>query len=162
MLHPLVSGDPHFVNPCDTDIALAKVSSQILVSSWQGDEADGYDTPTICSEPVSLEKVKKFGRTTGLTFGEVEAKISTPVAVTYNARFFKGTVWFRNVWTVRATADHFALPGDSGSLVVSDDGLRAIGVVFASNKLGDYAWIIPMPCVTAAFGGLNLVGNHGV
>jgi hypothetical protein len=78
MLHELRSGDPHFVVPGGIDLALARVSNPDAVSSWQGDPSDGYDTPAAVSEPYSLLGVKKFGRTTGLTFGEVEARITAP------------------------------------------------------------------------------------
>jgi hypothetical protein len=162
-IHLLLSGDPYFVEPCDADLALARVSDPDLVSSWQGDDDSGFDTPTSIREPRSLEAVKKFGRTTGLTFGEVESKVNTPMPVQYTSRHFRGVVWFRNVWAVRAKgSQHFALAGDSGSLVVSEDGSNAIGLVFAANQSGEYAWVIPMPCASAAFGGLRLVGNHGV
>jgi hypothetical protein len=53
--------------------------------------------------------------------------------------------------------EHFVLPGDSGSLVVSEDGSSAVGVVFAGNPSGDYGFIIPMPAAVAVFGGLGLV-----
>jgi hypothetical protein len=162
MLHELRSGDPYFVTPGGIDLALARVNDPNAVSSWQGDQKEGFDTPVVVSEPFSLMRVKKFGRTTGLTFGEVEARINTPTPITYNAKSFRGTVWFKEVWTVRAIHDHFVLPGDSGSLVVSEDGLEAVGVVFAGNPKGDYGWIIPMPAAAAVFGGLQLVSNHGV
>jgi hypothetical protein len=163
MLHELRSGNPHFVAPGGIDLALGRVSNQSAVSSWEGDRADGYDTPSAISEPASLQRVKKVGRTTGLTFGEVEAHINTPTPITYNAKHFKGTVWFKDIWTVRALdGEQFVLPGDSGSLVVSEDGHSAVGVVFAGNPSGDYGWIIPMPAATAVFGGLNLVSGHGV
>jgi len=163
MLYELRSGDPHFVVPGGIDLALARASNPNAVSSWQGDQENGYDTPTSVSEPYSRLRVKKVGRTTGLTFGEVEARISTPTPINYNARNFKGTVWFRDIWTARAVdGEYFVLPGDSGSLVVSEDGGTAVGIVFAGNPSGDYGFIIPMPAAAATFGGLSLVGSHGV
>jgi hypothetical protein len=163
LIHELRSGDPIFVNPCDADLALARATDPDAVSSWQGDDTDGYDTPIASISPLSRMHVKKFGRTTGLSLGIVQAKITAPMAVGYTSKRFKGTVWFKDVWTVRArTSDPFALPGDSGSLVVTDDGTQAVGILFAANNTGDYGWIVPMPCVVAAFGGLTLVGNHGV
>lgn len=162
-IHELRSGDPHFVNPCDADLAIAVLTDDHAVTSWQGDATDGYDTPSIVSEPVSSMTVKKFGRTTGLSSGIVEAKVPTPMPVNYVAKHFKGVVWFKDVWTVRSsTADPFALPGDSGSLVVTEDGSKAIGLVFAANSSGEYAWIVPMPCAVGGFGGLQLVDGHGV
>lgn len=162
MLHELRSGDPHFVAPGGIDLALARVTNPARISSWQGDNHSGYDTPSAIAEPISLQRVKKVGRTTGLTFGEVEARINTPTPIEYKAKHFKGTVWFRDVWTVRAVSQYFALPGDSGSLVVSEDGQIALGILFAGNPSGDYGWIIPMPAAVAVFGGLVLVDGHGV
>jgi hypothetical protein len=163
VIHELRSGDPHFVNPCDADLALARVSNDMGVSSWQGDPATGYDTPGISSAPKSLMAIKKTGRTTGLTFGTVEAKITTPVPINYTSKNFKGVVWFKDVWTVHATkSSHIALSGDSGSLVVTDDGTAAVGVIFAANPAGDYGFIIPMSCAQNSFGGLSLVSGHGV
>jgi hypothetical protein len=162
-IHELRSGSPHFVNPCDADLALARATTSEGISSWQGSEESGYDTPATTAAPMSLMRVKKFGRTTGLTFGEVEARVTSPMPVTYNSKHFKGVVWFTNVWTVRGDQGNaFALPGDSGSLVVTENAEQSVGLVFAANASGDYAWIIPMPCVVAAFGGLELLSEHEV
>ena len=159
-IHELRSGSPNFVNPCDADLALARATDPTILSSWQGD-ANGYDTPAASLEPKSGMRVKKFGRTTALTHGLVEARVIAPMPVGYTSSHFKGTVWFTNVWTVRGVNGAFALPGDSGSLVVSEDGAHSVGVVFAANPGGEYGWIIPMPCVLQSFGGLRLVSNHG-
>jgi hypothetical protein len=161
-IHELRSGSPNFISPSDADIALARATSPNHISSWQGDAADGYDTPSAYTQPLSSMNVKKFGRTTGLTLGRVEAKVAAPMPVTYNSKHFRGVVWFTDVWTIRATDDVFALPGDSGSLVVTEDGTKAVGLVFAANRSGEYAWIIPMPRVVSSFGGLQLVSGHGV
>jgi hypothetical protein len=162
-IHEMRSGDPNFVNPCDADLALARVVDHRVVSSWQGDAADGYDTPASSIEPEPGMAVMKFGRTTHLKFGEVEAKVSTPTPVSYTAKHFKGVVWFQDVWTIAAAnGEPFALPGDSGSLVVTDDGKHAVGLVFAANRTGEYAWMIPMACIARSFGGLSLVSGHGV
>lgn len=110
--------------------------------------------------PVAGMHVKKVGRTSGLTEGIVEAYINTPTPIPYKARHFSATVWIENVWTVRASSGSaFALPGDSGSLVVSEDEGASIGLVFAAQ--GEYGWIIPMIHVISLFGGLILVSGHG-
>lgn len=160
----LRSGDPLFVKPCDADVALARATNPTGISSWQGDSVNGYDTPTHFAQPTSLIKVKKFGRTTGLTYGEIEARVNTPMPVSYQSNHFKGVVWFTDVWTIRARmpSQHFALPGDSGSLVVSEDASTAVGLVFAGNPSGEYAWMIPMATVISSLGGLQLVGGHGL
>jgi hypothetical protein len=80
--------------------------------------------------------------------------------IPYKAKHFAATVWIQNVWTVRAsTASAFALPGDSGSLVVTEDEGASIGLVFAAQ--GEYGWIIPMAHVISLFGGLTLLNGHG-
>jgi hypothetical protein len=107
--------------------------------------------------------VKKFGRTTALTLGIVESYSTTPNPITYQSKHFKGVVWFKNIWAIRtATGGPFALPGDSGSLVVTEDASRAIGVLFAASRSGDYGWIIPMGAVLGTFGGLELLNGHGI
>lgn len=108
-------------------------------------------------------RVKKFGRTTGLTTGTVEARIVDPFPLPYKCRHFSAVVWLTDVWTVAADAGTmFALPGDSGSLVVTEDGTQAVGLVFAvsSGVNGDYGIIIPMDYVVTKFGGLTLAHNH--
>ena len=54
------------------------------------------------------------------------------------------------------------LQGILGSLVVSEDASGAVGLVFAANNTGEYAWIIPIDRVVAAFGGLRLLSGHGI
>jgi hypothetical protein len=159
----LRTGDPNFVSPCVLDVALATATHPGSISSWQGDQALGYDTPVSSVSPTSGMRVKKFGRTTHLSFGTIESRVTTPTAITYAAKHFKGVVWFKDIWAVMSDSGHpFALGGDSGSLVVTEDGKNAVGVLFAANRTGDYGWIIPMNQVLSAFGGLTLVGNHHV
>jgi hypothetical protein len=73
-------------------------------------------------------------------------------------------VWFEGVWTIRSNSkDPFALQGDSGSLIVSEDGERAAGLLFAlSDSEGNVGLMFPMNVVTAAFGGISPVGKHGL
>jgi hypothetical protein len=89
-IHELRSGSPMFVNPCDTDLALARATDPAVISSWQGDADNGYDTPDRTIEPASLIRVKKFGRTTGLSWGILEARVTTPTPITYNSKHFRG------------------------------------------------------------------------
>jgi hypothetical protein len=157
----LRSGTQALVQPLREDAALAEVVDSNLVTSWQGDDANGFDTPSQVAPLFSGMAVKKVGRTTGLTTGTVEATL-TPFAIPYKSRHFTATVWFQDAWSVRGTnGSHFALQGDSGSLVVDNDGGGAVGLVFAVAGSGDYAIIIPMTHVVGLFGGIALVGNHG-
>ena len=164
-IRELRSGDPALVPVSCDDIAIAAAVNPAVVSSWQGDNLDGYDTPSVPGPLQSNIRVKKVGRTTGLTFGTIEARLIAPFPIPYKCNHFSAVVWFQNAWTVRSD-DHaiFALPGDSGSLVVTEDGSRAVGVVFAVSQgaSGDYGIIIPVDHVLNMFGGLQLVGDHGI
>jgi hypothetical protein len=159
----LQSGDPTFVNPCMEDLAIANVTDLARVTSWQGPLASegGYDTPSKIADIDFDMKVKKIGRTTGLTKGTVEVKLK-PFPLPYKAKHFTATVWFQDAWSIRGTGGDFALPGDSGSLVVRDDGEEAaVGMIFATSPYGETA-VIPMKHIAVCFGGLMLVGSHGV
>jgi len=160
----LRSGDPALVPAACDDVAIAAVVDPATVSSWQGSDAEGYDTPTAQAALQSNLKVKKIGRTTGLTTGELEAHIIAPFALPYKCRNFNAVVWFKDAWTIRSDGPGpFAMPGDSGSLVVTEDGTHAVGVVFAASQTtgGGYGIIIPIQHVLNKFGGLQLVNNHG-
>jgi hypothetical protein len=156
----LRSGVVELVPVNQVDIAIAKVADEDAVTSWQGDAAGGYDTPAAIGAPVSGMKVMKFGRSTGLTLGTVESVTVSYVPLPYKCAHFKALSWFDNVWTVRGEGGPFAIPGDSGSLVVTEDGATAVGIVFAAA--GDFGWIIPMPSVQNLFGGVTLVSGHHI
>lgn len=159
----LRSGIPNLVPTTRVDAAIAEITDLSKVSSWQGSSKVGYDTPTQVADPTPGLRVKKVGRTTGLTFGTVEAFVPTPTPLPYKSKYFNAVVWISDVWTVRAEPKKaFALGGDSGSLVVSEDGKSAIGLLFAASPSGDYGWIAPIGPVLNSFSGLSLVGNHGV
>jgi hypothetical protein len=158
----LRSGVPDLVPTCRADVALALAEDEAQVSSWQGCEEDGYDTPIDIVAPFATMMVKKFGRTTGFTTGVVESYLPAEMALPYATTKFTATVWFQDVWTVRAAEGDFALPGDSGSLVITEDGRQAVGIIFAVDRVGRYAHMAPMDYVRTLFGGIELVGGHGV
>lgn len=165
----LRSGDPAFVTEAKTDVALAKVIDRNAVTSWQGD-GTGYDTPTSIIDPSPGLRVKKIGRTTSLTTGTVEATL-VKLPLPYKTNYFSATVYFTDVWTIRADAGSFALPGDSGSLVVTEDGQHAVGLIFAmtSTATHNYAVIVTIRDALELLGQnlgtgttLELVSRHGV
>jgi hypothetical protein len=159
----LRSGDPTLVPPARLDAAIASVPEANSVSSWQGDPNGGYDTPAQTASPRAGLRVKKFGRTTALTFGRIEALVPTPWILPYRSSKFSAVVWFRDTWTVRSeNSDPFALPGDSGSLIVSDDASSAIGLLFAVNNKGEYGIFVPIQDVLSAFGTFELASGHGL
>ena len=159
----LRSGVPGLVPLMRLDAAIAGVADEAVVTSWQGDSTDGFDTPTTTISPASGMKVKKFGRTTGLTTGTIEAFVPTPWILPYKSGKFTATVWFTDTWTVRSNdGDPIALPGDSGSLIVTEDGSSAVGLLFAINNKGQYGIMMPIEKVLSAFGNLQLASNHGI
>ncbi len=157
---PLQSGDPRHVDPCEHDLALGRILDLDGVTSWQGDD-EGYDTPKEIVDPKAGMAVKKTGRTTGVTTGLVHTLVFDPIPIPCNAKAFKGNVWFQNVWYVRADDGHFALPGDSGSLVVTADGKAAVGVLFSSSSSGTLGLMIPIRHVLKQLKA-ELVSGHGV
>lgn len=157
----LRSGVPGLVTPMLVDAAIAVVRDPTTVSSWQGDDS-GFDTPPTVSAPRAGMKVKKYGRTTGFTEGTVEAFVPTPWVLPYKSKRFTAEVWFQDTWTIRTDdGSPFALPGDSGSLVVAQDGSAAVGLVFAVNARGGYAICSELSRVLAALGNPTLLSNHG-
>ena len=158
----LRSGTPPLVPLSQCDAAVAVVPDLDLVSSWQGNADDGYDTPSQTIDLFAGLRVKKVGRTTGLTFGTVQAYAEPPWALPYKNPNFSALVWFNNVWSVRADhGDLFALPGDSGSLVVTENGDSAVGLLFAANNKGTHAYIAPIQTVLDKLS-LTLASNHGL
>lgn len=158
----LRSGTPTLVPLARCDAAVASVPDENLVSSWQGDDHSGYDTPVATVTPISGLRVKKVGRTTGLTAGIVESRMTAPMPLPYKTRNFAATVWFTDIWVIQADAGNlFALPGDSGSLVVTEDGNAAVGLLFAASSKGETGLITPITTVLQELN-LNLTGNHGI
>jgi len=77
--------------------------------------------------------VQKYGRTTGFTQGTITS-INTTVIVGYA----RGSARFVNQIVVESS-NAFILPGDSGSLLVTQDGNLPAGLLFAGNSSGTYA-----------------------
>lgn len=102
--------------------------------------------------------VKKIGRTTGETQGRLRGFSLRPVAIPYKSDRFSSLVYFRNVWAIESTGPGpFSGPGDSGALVVSDDGSEAIGLLFGGNE--SISLMVPIEPVLKAFG-TTLVSKH--
>lgn len=92
---------------------------------------DGYGLPRKESiEAVPNMDVKKYGRTTGLTTGRVDA-----IDVTVNVGYDNGTARFVGQIIIRPGL--FSAGGDSGSLIVVDGGAndrRPLGLLFAGSN----------------------------
>jgi len=105
----------------------------------------GFATPsTIYGAPSSTTRsatvgllVKKFGRTTDLTEGAVDA-----INVDVNVGYDQGTAYFTDQIIIqgrrrrgkRYVTATFSDGGDSGSLIVSSTGNEPVGLLFAGNS----------------------------
>ncbi len=128
----------------DIDCAIAKIDP-----SW---EYEGTQIPKDSSYPNAGQAIHmmqaadqvlqrdmilcKIGRTTCYTRGVLRAMDIDRVPVLIPGL---GNVLFNNVIEVRSLEKHepFSLAGDSGSLVFTEDGLQAIGLVFAGGMRED-------------------------
>lgn len=133
------SGGPNTI-----DAAIAVSSTADLSNSTP---ANGYRIPA--STPVSAGlrmSVQKYGRTTSLTKGTVVG-INSTVKVSYSS----GTALFVNQIVVNGRS--FIKAGDSGSLLVTNDTNNSpVGLLFAGNGSGTYAWANPIGPVLSYFG----------
>lgn len=87
----------------------------------------GYPAPT--SVPAFVgQQVCKHGRTTGFTTGIVVDE-SFDGFVTYT----QGRAWFENQVVVQNRSKPFSLGGDSGSLIVNEDFLEPVALLFAGD-----------------------------
>lgn len=126
------------------DAAMASVSAETVGNATP---ADGYGTPKRQTVKAAIgQKVQKYGRTSSLTRGTV-AGINATIRVIYGSR----VATFTDQVMVSGKGG-FIKPGDSGSLLVTDPGKNPVGLLFAGNSSGAYAWANPIDEVLKAFG----------
>ena len=108
----------------------------------------GYGIPNSVTKTAALNMaVQKFGRTTLLTKGTVTG-INATMAVGYADDWY---AWFTGQVIVE-TSGVFEQPGDSGSLVVTDDpSANPVGLLFAGNAEGTMAIVNPIDSVLQYF-----------
>lgn len=167
---PMIPGDPKYINFADNyDAALFQITNPDLLSSMQGTY---YDTPITANIPTDNAQVRKVGRTTGHTIGNLNSTVIGPVMVPYNhvcynspddAIPFHAHVYFDDLYFVRSTSPlhPFSSGGDSGSLVVevgSGGALSAIGLIFAGNDYGSL--IVPIKPILNKMGATILSGHN--
>ena len=120
-----------------TSTALNKVDAAIARVSWldvgNATPSDGYGTPK--TDPVTPAvnlNVMKYGRTSGMSYGYIDA-LNATVMVTYDA----GDARFVGQIVIKPDSGaNFSRPGDSGSLVVASGGASErspVGLLFASG-----------------------------
>ncbi|WP_391091344.1 hypothetical protein [Vibrio sp. NH-UV-68] len=112
------------------DAALALSDAGSLSTSTP---SDGYGTPSQSVVSASPDlAVKKYGRTTGFTQGSVNA-INATVNVCY-----EGTISCTKLATfvgqVVITPGTFSAGGDSGSLIVTQNGNNPVALLFAGSS----------------------------
>ena len=155
----LRSRDPGQVARQELDAAIFRIENELLVTSWQGTSA--YDTPSITAAMAANMRVKKIGRTTGETTGRVIGPVVTPLQIPYQSAHFRALVHFTGIWAVaNPTGNTFSEPGDSGSLVVTEDGAQAVGLLLGGS--GPVSMVMPIDSVLAAFDGATLVDKHNL
>lgn len=132
------------------DAALAVVSAADVGVSTP---SDGYGTPSSTTLSVGdlffRQNVVKYGRTTGPTSGKVWA-----INVTVNVGYDTGTATFTGQIAIRGGG--FSAGGDSGSLVVSQNGNNPIGLLFAGG--GNTTFLNPINDVLLELSALDGVG----
>jgi hypothetical protein len=135
-------------NTVDAAIALSDVS--LLGKSTP---SNGYGTPRSATVSAFVgQKVKKYGRTTSQTSGQVLG-INAIVMVGYGS----GMAQFVDQIVVSSSRP-FILPGDSGSLLVTAQSNNPVGLLFAGNGNGRIAIANRIDAVLNAFS-VTIDGN---
>jgi hypothetical protein len=90
--------------------------------------------------------VRKHGRTTGYTEGTVAAEPSHDAVVSLDLSDPTVIAFFVDLVLVepRPRYPALALPGDSGSMIVTMDDPKAIGIYFAGSPTGSYGLATPI------------------
>lgn len=123
------------------DAAIALSSSANLGNSTP---AGSYGIPSVTTSTATVDlAVKKHGRTTKLTHGTVYA-VNATVNVTYDS----GTARFVNQIVI--TPGSFSDGGDSGSLIVTEEGNHPVGLLFAGSS--SYTIANPIDPILSRFG----------
>ncbi|MFB3061551.1 MAG: hypothetical protein ACE10C_09305, partial [Candidatus Binatia bacterium] len=113
-------------NTIDAAIALLDNNNNLGTAT----PSDGYGTPSSETASAILDQtVQKYGRTTSLTLGTV-AGINATVFVGYD----NGTAKFVGQIIIEGSNGAFSNSGDSGSLIVTQDGNKPVALLFAGNS----------------------------
>jgi hypothetical protein len=122
------------------DAAIAELSVPATCSTLP--QYYGAPGPTIINATLGLP-VQKVGRTTNLTTGTV-----TAINATFDVTYSGGTARFVGVIV---TSNGFGKPGDSGSLMVTNDGRNnPVGILFGGDNHGS-GIVIPIGPVLDRF-----------
>jgi hypothetical protein len=169
---PMSQGLPQVFDISDNcDLAFFDISDRDAVCSMQGEGVGCYDTPVTFAKAKEDLRVKKWGRSTGLTHGEITKVVTEPESIDYNvisyygptsSQTFKGTVYFANVFEVESLSiNPFSAGGDSGSLVVTDQAgsEKIIGILIGGNNVKSY--VLPIQEILKKRK-IMIIGKHNV
>jgi len=145
----LFNGEENFID--------AAIASSDVWQLGNATPSDGYGVPKKTTVPSNFDlinkPVKKYGRTTGLTKGKVNA-INATISVSYGLDPTRTALFVNQIVISPGT---FSAGGDSGSLVVLDgkgrnkmDDRKPIGLLFAGSTL--YTIANPIDAVLNRFG----------
>jgi hypothetical protein len=109
------------------DCAVASPVSPDVVS----DEIIDVGVPEGVVTPQVGLKVRKSGRTTCLTHGEIDT-VDLTVRVSYDSK----TALFRDQMGIQPAEGKFSDGGDSGSAIVAEDEPKIVGLLFAGDSSG--------------------------
>ena len=138
--------------PNRVDAALAEVTQPDGLRT--STPADGYGAPRTQAVVATIgQPVQKYGRTTGLTRGEVDS-----INGTLNVAYGAGIARFEGQVIVRSRPG-FLRSGDSGALLVGDPGRNPVGLLFASDGPGRWAIANPIGEVLSSLGGVTVDGE---
>ncbi len=171
---PMSQGLPSVYNTSENrDMAFFSIRDPDKLSSMQGNGTNAYDTPHLFeNHPERRMPVKKWGRSTGFTTGEISLVNKDPEPIPYQvqsyygpiqSQTFQGTVYLHDVIEVTPDSSKpFSLGGDSGSLVVTNITGRVakvVGVVIAGDK--NKSLVLPLKPSLEKYG-LRLLASHNV
>jgi hypothetical protein len=129
----------------------AAIAAATTANLGRGTPSDGYGVPRTSTIAAALNQtVRKYGRTTGLTTGNVVG-LNATVSVGYS----RGTARFVGQIVIKGKGK-FSDSGDSGSLIV-DANRRPVGLLFAGSSNG-YTFANQIGQVLSALG-VSVDGN---
>jgi hypothetical protein len=119
------------------DAAIARSSTALLENTTpESLDPDATYTPSEETvEPFVGQEVKKYGRTTELTYGTVDA-VNVTVDICYDDACYDLA---RFTDQISITPGSFSSGGDSGSLIVSQEGNHPVGLLFAGSATSTLA-----------------------
>jgi hypothetical protein len=142
------AGDLVPLGTANVDVALSTARNNVDATGAIIDV--GVPCNTTQAATVGLA-VTKSGRTTGQTFGSIQS-VNTSVSVQYQKGCGSGrkfTIGYTNQVVISGTGS-FSAGGDSGSLIVSNDGTpNPVALLFAGNTTQTIA--NPITAVVSAF-----------